>query len=242
VRQRVAAGLFVLAFAMAGVAAGHGNAVDDRADDKVGCELLLEGAPPEAGRGDGEEPPLMVTKEASGLVKGHVFTPAAFLMAKSTCPNAGMWESWQGSQHLDGVEFTGSDLAKVHVYDGDPLGARTWRGPQGTTYEPLEMDIRLGTDVQSIASVPQDDGAIEATYVVLRYSPEAKGLEPYGGVGVTVEKRCGGDWEELANTTTDAERGEFTFAVPAGECGELELRATADDADDTWGRPVPLDL
>ncbi|WP_432941426.1 hypothetical protein ACQPXM_33590 [Kribbella sp. CA-253562] len=241
-RQRVAAGLFVLAFAMAGVAAGHGNAAEDQAESSARCELLVEGASPEAGRGDGEEPPLMVTKEASGLVKGHVFTPAAFLMARSTCPEAGMWESWQGSQHLDGVQFTGSNLAKVHVYDGDPLGPRTWRGPKGVESKPLEMDIRLGTDIQSIATKPQDDGGVEATYVVLRYSPDAKGLVPYGGVGVTVEKRCGGDWSELAKTTTDAERGEFTVAVPADECADLELRATADDAEDTWGRPIPLTL
>lgn len=237
-RQRVAAGLFVLAFAMAGVAAGHGNAVQDRAVSKQ-CELLIEGASPEAGRGDGEEPPLMVTKDASGLVKGYVFTPAAFLMAKSTCPEAGMWESWQGSQHLDGVEFTGSDLAKIHVYDGDPLGRRTWRGPQGIESKPVDVDIRLGTDIQSIASIPQDDGGVESTYVVLRYSPDDKGLVPYGGVGVTVEKRCGENWSELAKTGTDAERGEFTVAVPADECAE-ELRATADDSDDTWGRPVVL--
>ncbi|ADB34761.1 hypothetical protein Kfla_5756 [Kribbella flavida DSM 17836] len=247
-RQRVAAGLFVLAFAMAGAAAGHGNASGSKvADDGVRCELRFEGAPPDAGRGEGEEPPLTVTREPSGLVKGYVFTPAAFLMAMKTCtggdPGGVMWESWQGPQHLDGVQFTDSQLAKVHVYDGDPLGPRTWKGPldaKGVTFNQVEMDIRLGTDIQRISSTPQADGSVQLKYVVLRYSPDAKGLEPYGAAGVTVEKRCGGDWSELAKTTTDPERGEFTFDVPAGECAELELRATPDDADDTWGMTVPL--
>ncbi|TWD79065.1 hypothetical protein FB561_0115 [Kribbella amoyensis] len=239
-RVQVAAGLFVLAFAMAGVAAGHQEGGRAEAQG-VRCELKLEGASPDQRQTDGEEPPLVMTTEPDGKVKGYLYSPAAFFVAKQQCtgdvPAGVLWQSWQGNQHLDGVQFTES-AARVHVYDGDPLGARTWKGPagaEGVTFEDLPVDIRYGTDIQQTAlAEPQSDGSAKVRYMALKYSPDAKAMIPYAGAGVTVLKQCDGG-DSTARATANG-TGEFNVAVEAG----CALRGAVDDSPDSWGLPVPL--
>lgn len=245
-RNRVAAGLFVVAFAIAGVAAGHGNAAGPKADG-IRCELTLEGVAPEERRTDVEDPVLAVTKDESGLVKGYLFSQSAVLMAQNVCsePVQVMWESHREGLRIDGVPFSGSAVSEVPVYDGDPLGARSWQGSSDNKevkFNKVELDIRLGTDLQHVSAVPQDDGSIDVVYLALKYTPDAKALAPYPDIGVTVQKRCGGgDWTELAKTVSSPD-GEFNVTIAPDECTDLELRGFVEDAPDAWGLPVALSL
>jgi hypothetical protein len=241
VRQRLAVGLLVVACGLLGVAAGVGEL--SPVASGVRCALKLLGTSPAERQTEGDEPPLVVTPDSSGGMKGYVYTPAAYLDARQECsgtgPAAAMWESWQGSQHLDGIQ-TGAATARVHVYDGDPMGARTWKGPagvDGVTFDELKVDIRFGTDIQQTAMAePQGDGSVKVRYMALKYSPDAKAMIPYAGARVTVFQRCdGGDWTESARATAN-ETGEFDASAEQG----CDLRGIVDDSAEAWGLPVNL--
>ena len=218
----VVVGLIVAAFALAGAGLGHrpGSAEATKA---IRCELVLEGVEPGARRTDTKEPLLAVTKDPSGLMKGYVVTPYAYLNAKKVCtdgdPLEVTWQSWQGTLRVDDVGFLNQSVVEVPVYDSDPLGLRTWKAPPPTapsasadpsssnpTADPAvavdprevklnqpEMDIRLGTDLTRVSFFHRPDGSTELVYQARKYSPPADDWTPYPNIEVTIQQRCSPD-------------------------------------------------